>query len=255
MAEFFDERDNVETAGENPEMTQESAANSADTVQTASVPSADVSSDASSADGSSADVVADSAEPSEEIEPVSEEKEPVKAEPIEGEEALWYVVHTYSGYENKVKQTLEQVVQNRGLQDFIQEIEVPMEEVVEIKDGKKKTSMKKIFPGYVLIKMVLNDNIWYIVRNTRGVTGFVGPNSKPIPLQDEELAMMGVETDWVPDVDYEVGDSVKIINGPLESFVGTVEEINFEKKKVRLMVSMFGRETPVELDFTQVMHL
>lgn len=176
-------------------------------------------------------------------------------EPVEGEEALWYVVHTYSGYENKVKQTLEQVVQNRDLQDFIQEIEVPTEEVVEIKDGKKKVSQKKLFPGYVLIKMVLNDNIWYIVRNTRGVTGFVGPNSKPVPLRDEELAMMGVETDWVPDVDYEVGDSVKIINGPLESFVGSVEEINFEKKKVRLMVSMFGRETPVELDFTQVMHL
>ncbi len=176
-------------------------------------------------------------------------------EPVEGEEALWYVVHTYSGYENKVKQTLEQIVQNRNIQDFIQEIEVPMEEVVEIKDGKKKTSMKKIFPGYVLIKMILNDDIWYIVRNTRGVTGFVGPNSKPVPLMDEELAMMGVETDWVPDVDYEVGDSVKIINGPLESFVGAVEEINFEKKKVRLIVSMFGRETPVELEFTQVMHL
>lgn len=174
---------------------------------------------------------------------------------IEGVDAFWYVIHTYSGYENKVKRTLEQVVQNRDLHEFIQEIEVPMEEVVEIKDGEKKTSMKKIFPGYVLIKMVLNDDIWYIVRNTRGVTGFVGPNSKPVPLRDEELAMMGVETDWVPDVDYEIGDSVKIINGPLESFVGAVEEINFEKKKVRLMVSMFGRETPVELDFTQVMRL
>ncbi|NCC84315.1 MAG: transcription termination/antitermination protein NusG [Clostridia bacterium] len=186
----------------------------------------------------------------------------VETAPVEPEapasvrdDALWYVAHTYSGYENKVKQTLEQIVQNRNLQDFIQEIEVPVEEVVEIKEGKKKTSLRKIFPGYVLIKMVLNDDIWYIVRNTRGVTGFVGPNSKPVPLQDEELAMMGVKTDWVPDVDYEVGDSVKIISGPLESFMGSVEEINFEKKKVRLMVSMFGRETPVELDFTQVMRL
>lgn len=186
----------------------------------------------------------------ESAEAASEEKEPA-----EGEEALWYVVHTYSGYENKVKQTLEQIVQNRDLQEFIQDIEVPTEEVVEIKDGKKKVQQRKLFPGYVLIKMILNDDIWYIVRNTRGVTGFVGPNSKPVPLLDEELAMMGVETDWVPDVDYEVGDSVRIINGPLESFVGAVEEINFEKKKVRLTVSMFGRETPVELDFTQVMRI
>lgn len=178
-----------------------------------------------------------------------------EVELIEGVDAFWYVVHTYSGYENKVKRTLEQIVHNRDLQEFIQEIEVPMEEVVEFKEGKKKTSMKKVFPGYVLIKMVLNDDIWYIVRNTRGVTGFVGPNSKPVPLRDEELAMMGVETDWVPDVDYDIGDSVKVINGPLESFVGAVEEINFEKKKVRLTVSMFGRETPVELDFTQVMRL
>ena len=167
----------------------------------------------------------------------------------------WYVIHTYSGYENKVKRTLQQIVENRDLHNFIFEIEVPEEEVVEIKEGKKKTLNRKIFPGYVLIKMRMNDDIWYIVRNVQGVTGFVGPNSKPVPLRDDELAMMGVETDWVPDVDYEVGDSVKIINGPLEIFIGLVEEVNYEKKKVLLSVSMFGRETPVELDFTQVMSL
>ncbi len=237
MADFIDERDNVEEVATEAGETYEPSAALAEATDTV------ISREAALPDSPVDPEVAEDLLPAE------------KPEPVEGVEALWYVVHTYSGYENKVKQTLEQVVQNRGIQDFIQEIEVPMEEVVEIKDGKKKTSMKKIFPGYVLIKMVLNDDIWYIVRNTRGVTGFVGPNSKPIPLQDEELAMMGVETDWVPDVDYEVGDSVKIINGPLESFVGSVEEINFEKKKVRLMVSMFGRETPVELDFTQVMHL
>jgi len=170
-------------------------------------------------------------------------------------EALWYVVHTYSGYENKVKATLEKIVENRGIQDFIQEINVPMEEYTEIKDGKTKILQRKIYPGYVLVKMVLTDEIWYIVRNTRGVTGFVGPNSKPVSLTEEELAFMGLESTWEPEVDYGVGDSVKVINGPLESFIGTVEDINFEKKKVRVMVSMFGRETPVELELTQIMRL
>jgi len=126
-----------------------------------------------------------------------------------------------------------------------------MEEQIEIKDGKKKATLKKIFPGYVLIKMVMNDESWYVVRNTRGVTGFVGPGSKPVPLSDEEVKMMGVEqTETV--VDYEVGDIVRVIDGPLENFIGTVEEISMDKKKVRVMVSMFGRETPVELDFIQI---
>lgn len=170
-------------------------------------------------------------------------------------EALWYVIHTYSGYENKVKATLEQIVENRGLQDFIQDISVPTEETIEIKDGKKKTVQRKLYPGYVLVKMVLTDEIWYIVRNTRGVTGFVGPNSKPVPLSEEELAIMGLISDWEPIIDYGEGDPVKVINGPLEGFIGTVEEISMEKKKVRVMVSMFGRDTPVELDFTQVLRL
>mgnify|MGYP000362357042 FL=1 len=167
------------------------------------------------------------------------------------EEAKWYVVHTYSGYENKVKANIEKIVENRGLQDYILDIVVPMEEQIEIKDGKKKATLKKIFPGYVLIKMVMNDESWYVVRNTRGVTGFVGPGSKPVPLSDEEVKMMGVEqTETV--VDYEVGDIVRVIDGPLENFIGTVEEISMDKKKVRVMVSMFGRETPVELDFIQI---
>lgn len=172
------------------------------------------------------------------------------------EEAKWYVIHTYSGYENKVKQTLDLVVENRGLQDYIVEISVPTEEVLEIKDGKKKVHERKIYPGYVLVKMVLTDEIWYIVRNTRGVTGFVGPSSThPVPLTEEELMIMGLESNWEPIVDYEVGDSVKIISGPLDGFIGEVQEINSEKKKVIARVSMFGRETPVELELTQVLRL
>ncbi len=170
-------------------------------------------------------------------------------------EALWYVIHTYSGYENKVKATLERIVENRGISEYIQEIEVPMEDYTEIKDGKTKVVQRKIYPGYVLVKMVLTDEIWYIVRNTRGVTGFVGPNSKPVALSEEELALMGLESSWEPEVDYGVGDSIKVISGPLESFIGTVEDINFDKKKVKVLVSMFGRETPVELELTQVMRI
>lgn len=163
----------------------------------------------------------------------------------------WYVIHTYSGYENKVKTDLEKTVKNRELEDYFFEIIVPMEEQIEIKDGKRKTNLKKVFPGYVLIKMIVTDSTWYIVRNTRGVTGFVGSGTNPIPLTDDEIRAMGF--DAVPvNVDYEVNDSVKIINGALEGFVGTVEEINKEKGKVKVIVSMFGRETPVEVDFSQV---
>ncbi len=172
------------------------------------------------------------------------------------EDALWYVVHTYAGYENKVKTTLDMIVENRGLQDYIQEVLVPTEEVVEIKDGKRKTYERKVYPGYILVKLVLTDEIWFIVRNTRGVTGFVGSSStNPVPLTDEELMIMGLESNWEPIVDYGVGDSVKIIHGPLDGFVGTVEEINHEKKKLTVLVSMFGRETPVELDLTQVLRV
>lgn len=163
----------------------------------------------------------------------------------------WYVVHTYSGYENKVKANLEKIVENRGMQEFILDVVVPMEEQIEIKDGKKKATLKKVFPGYVLVKMYMTDESWYVVRNTRGVTGFVGPGSKPVPLTDDEVIAMGVE-EVMPSVDYAVSDSVRIVSGPLENFIGTVEEISLEKKKVRVMVSMFGRETPVELELAQI---
>ncbi len=167
------------------------------------------------------------------------------------EEAKWYVVHTYSGYENKVASNLEKTVENRQLQDLIQEICVPTETVVEIKDNKKREVERKIFPGYVIVKMILNDDSWYAVRNIRGCTGFVGPSSKPIPLTDEEVARLGVEKKSI-EVSYQVGDSVKITDGPLEGFIGVVEEINTDKNLVRVTVSMFGRETPVELELNQV---
>jgi len=170
------------------------------------------------------------------------------------ENSRWYVVHTYSGYENKVKANIEKTIENRGLQELILDIVVPMEEQIEIKDGRKKVSLRKVFPGYVLIKMVMTDESWYVVRNTRGVTGFVGPGSKPVPLSEEEIKTMGVE-EVIPTVDYEVGDNVRVISGPLESFIGVVEEINIEKKKVRVSVSMFGRETPVELELLQIQKL
>ena len=166
-------------------------------------------------------------------------------------EAKWYVIHTYSGYENKVKANLEKIVENGNLQDYILDIVVPMEEQIEIKDGKRKTTLRKVFPSYVLVKMIMNDESWSVVRNIRGVTGFVGPGSKPVPLSDEEVRAMGVE-DFNTVVDFEVGDSVRVISGPLENFIGTVDEINMEKKKIKVLVSMFGRETPVELEFTQV---
>lgn len=167
------------------------------------------------------------------------------------EAARWYVVHTYSGYENKVASNLEKTVENRNLQEYIQEVKVPTEIVTEIKeDGSSKEVERKTFPGYVFIKMVYTDETWYVVRNIRGCTGFVGPSSKPIPLSDEEVSRMGVETRSI-EVSYEVGDSVRVIDGPLEDFVGVVEEIDKEKNLVRVTVSMFGRETPVELELGQ----
>ncbi len=166
------------------------------------------------------------------------------------EDAKWYVVHTYSGYENKVASNLEKTVENRNLHELIQEIRVPTETVTEIKDNKRRDVERKIFPGYVLVKMVLTDESWYVVRNIRGCTGFVGPSSKPIPLTDAEVAKLGVEKREV-EVSFNVGDSVHIIDGPLEGFVGTVEEVDVDKNRVRVMVSMFGRETPVELELDQ----
>ena len=156
-------------------------------------------------------------------------------------EPRWYVVHTYSGYENKVKTDLEKTVKNRELEDYF----------FEIKDGKRKANLKKVFPGYVLVKMIVTEESWYIVRNTRGVTGFVGSGTDPIPLTNEEIRSMGFETSVV-EINYDVDDSVKILNGALAGFIGTVQEINKEKGKVKVLVSMFGRETPVELELAQV---
>ncbi len=166
-------------------------------------------------------------------------------------EPRWYVVHTYSGYENKVKTDLEKTIKNRELEDYFFNIVVPMEEQVEIKDGKRKTNLKKVFPGYVLVKMIVTEESWYIVRNTRGVTGFVGSGTDPIPLTDDEIRNMGFD-DVPVNIDYDVNDNVKVVNGPLEGFVGIVQEISKEKGKVKVLVSMFGRETPVEVEFAQV---
>ena len=166
-------------------------------------------------------------------------------------EPRWYVVHTYSGYENKVKTDLEKMIKNRELQDYFFDIIVPMEEQIEIKDGKTKTNLKIVFPGYVLVKMIVTEQTWYIVRNTRGVTGFVGSGTDPIPLTDSEIRKMGFDIQSF-NINYEVNDQIRVITGPFENFTGTVISINKEKHKVKVMISMFGRETPVDVDFTEV---
>ncbi|MGN0161788.1 MAG: transcription termination/antitermination protein NusG [Lachnospiraceae bacterium] len=177
----------------------------------------------------------------------------------ESAEAKWYVVHTYSGYENKVKGSIEMTVQNRNLEDQILEVMIPMESVVEIKDGKSKDVDRKMFPGYVLIHMIMNDDSWYVVRNTRGVTGFVGPGSKPVPLTEKEVAALGinsVKNDVVEVVvDYQVGETIKVISGAWENTVGVIKAVNAAKHSVTITVDMFGRETPVELGFTEIRHL
>ena len=166
-------------------------------------------------------------------------------------EARWYVVHTYSGYENKVKVDIEKTIENRNLQDQILEVTVPMQDVVEVKNGMRKQVQKKMFPGYVLINMVMNDETWYVVRNTRGVTGFVGPGSKPVPLSEEEMRPLGIRSNEIS-VDFELGDAVIVISGPWEGTVGSIKGINQGKQSITINVDMFGRETPVELNFTEV---
>lgn len=170
------------------------------------------------------------------------------------ENAKWYVAHTYSGYENTVAASIEKAVENRGMRDLIFEVNIPMETVTEITDNGPKTVDRKVFPGYVLVKMIMTDETWHLVRNVRGVTGFVGSGNKAIPLTDEEVAAMGVEKKEVV-VGYEVGDRVKITDGPMASFLGAVEELDLERGKVRVVVEMFGRETPVELELNQVERL
>ena len=169
------------------------------------------------------------------------------------EEGKWYVVHTYSGYENKVASNLEKTVENRSMGDLIQEIRVPTETVTEIKDNKRRDVERKIFPGYVLVKMILTDDSWYVVRNTRGVTGFVGPGSKPVPLSEKEVAALGVDHGVkAAEADFKIGDRVKITTGPMEGFIGEVKAISSEDNTVDVSVSMFGRETLATLDISQV---
>lgn len=167
------------------------------------------------------------------------------------ETAKWYVIHTYSGYENKVAKSIETVVENQNLHELIEEIRVPTEMVLEVKDNKQREVERKIFPGYVIVKMILTDDSWYVIRNIRGVTGFVGPGSKPVPLSEKEVQALGVETKHV-EVNYAVGDTVTVVSGPLQGFVGVVETVETDKNLVTVTVSMFGRDTLVELELNQV---
>ena len=168
------------------------------------------------------------------------------------EQAKWYVIHTYSGYEAMVKDNLEKLIENNNLQDHITDIQIPTEETLEEKaNGKKKLVERKKFPCYVFLKMIYSNDIWYLVTNTRGVTGFVGPQGRPLPLTDEEIARLGIEKIAV-DVDYAEGDTVRVISGPLESFTGVITELNAPAQKAKVNVTMFGRSTEVELDFVQI---
>jgi len=166
-------------------------------------------------------------------------------------DAKWYVVHTYSGHENKVKVNIEKLVENRGMQDLVLSVIVPTEDRVEFKDNQRKIKTRKMFPGYVIVKMIVNNESWYLVRNTQGVTGFVGHGSEPIPLTDEEVRRMGIEK-IVIFLDIEVGDTVKVISGPFKGFMSVVEEVNVDKQTLKARVSMFGRDTLVELEYDQV---
>ena len=177
---------------------------------------------------------------------------PLEGEGLRGDgTAKWYVIHTYSGYENKVTTNIEKMVEYRGMQDLILEVTIPTEDRVEIKNGQRKVKTRKLYPGYVVIKMIVNNETWYLVRNTEGVTGFVGHGSDPIPLTKEEVVRMGVEKMRI-DLDVETGDTIRIIGGPFEGQMGIVEDISPDKQIVKAKVSMFGRDTPVELEFSQV---
>ena len=166
-------------------------------------------------------------------------------------EANWYVVHTYSGYENKVKANIEKTIENRHLEDQILEVRVPMEDVVEVKNGTKRQVQKKLFPGYVLLNMVMNDDTWYVVRNTRGVTGFVGPGSKPVPLTEEEMQALQINRTEM-EVDFEEGDSITVMAGVWKDTVGVIQTMNHSKQTAIINVDLFGRETPVEISFTDI---
>lgn len=166
-------------------------------------------------------------------------------------EANWYVVHTYSGYENKVKANIEKTIENRHLEEEILEVRVPLQDVVEVKNGTRKTVQKKMFPGYVLINMVMNDDTWYVVRNTRGVTGFVGPGSKPVPLTEMEMRPLGIKTENIS-VDFKEGDTIAVVAGVWKDTVGVVQRMDFGKQTATINVELFGRETPVEISFAEI---
>ena len=167
-------------------------------------------------------------------------------------ETKWYVVHTYSGYENKVKANIEKTIENRHLKDQILEVRVPMEDVTEVKNGRQRQVQRKMFPGYVLLKMVMNDDTWYVVRNIRGVTGFVGPGSKPVPLTSEEMIPLGIKDEEKIVIDLEVGDYVVVIGGAWKDSIGVIQNINKSKQVVIINVELFGRETPVEINFAEI---
>ena len=168
----------------------------------------------------------------------------------EREQAKWYVLHTYSGYENMVKDSIEKLVENNNLQDYIFDIQIPMEQALEEKNGKRKVVARKIYPCYVFIKLIYTNNIWFMITNTRGVTGFVGPGGRPLPLLDEEVKKMQLEK-MVIEVNFGEGDMIRVVSGPLEGNIGTIEEIDEKNQKAKVMISMFGRNTPVDLDFIQ----
>lgn len=187
---------------------------------------------------------------------VDAEEDEVSSNPLQEEdkdsEAKWYVAHTYSGYENKVKATIEKTIEHRHLEDQILEVRVPMEEVVEVRGTTRKRVQKKLFPGYVLLHMFMNDETWYVVRNTRGVTGFVGPGSKPVPLSAKEMIPLGIDAPAKVDIDLEVGDRIVVVGGAWKDVEGTISEINKSKQTVKIEVELFGRATPVEISFAEV---
>ncbi|SHI26914.1 transcription antitermination protein nusG [Butyrivibrio fibrisolvens DSM 3071] len=185
-----------------------------------------------------------------EVENVAESQDALSEED-KTSEAKWYVAHTYSGYENKVKANLDKTIENRHLEDQILEVRVPLQDVVEVKNGAKKTVQRKMFPGYVLVHMIMNDDTWYVVRNTRGVTGFVGPGSKPVPLSDAEIKPLGIKTQNVT-VDFEVGDEIAVVAGVWKDTAGIVQRMDYSKQTATINVELFGRETPVEISFAEV---
>lgn len=217
-------------------------------------------------EGPQADNVAFPTDLSTSLQPEAQEGEPVDDEAKEEPQAeleesevddsrAWYVVHSYSGYENKVKKNLQHRIESMGMQDQIFQVVVPTEEEIELRDGQRRSTERRVFPGYILVQMIMNDDSWYVVRNTPGVTGFVGSGTKPVPLRAEEVEkiMKRMEAEApIIKVSFRPGQKVRIVEGPFEDFMGTVDEINVEKGKVRVLVSFFGRETPVELDFLQV---